>query len=78
MNSSQYGPYYPWAQPALAMVPGREESYGAFQVGPETLYIVILGSFIVYLTSGWLLRPQSGINQTKAMAIKKPCIIVRA
>ncbi|MBP1991448.1 ABC transporter permease [Paenibacillus eucommiae] len=52
VNSAEYGPYYPWAQPLLAMVPFGDQGFGAFNVGPTTLFIVILGSFAIFLVSG--------------------------
>ncbi|PYI53749.1 ABC transporter permease [Paenibacillus flagellatus] len=54
-NSAEYGPYYPWAQPMLAMIPrGGEMSFGAFNVTPETLFLVILGSFVLFGVSGYV------------------------
>ncbi|MBB3110610.1 hypothetical protein FHS18_002677 [Paenibacillus phyllosphaerae] len=53
INSAQYGPYYPWAQPLLAMVPRDEMGFGAFNLSPETLLGVILVSFVVFLLGGW-------------------------
>jgi hypothetical protein len=51
-NSADYGPYYPWVQPLLAMVPRTKESFGAFNVPAETLFLVILGSFVLFLAGG--------------------------
>ncbi|MCI3924652.1 ABC transporter permease [Paenibacillus sp. TRM 82003] len=53
-NSEKYGPYYPWAQPVLAMVPREAESFGAFNVPLESLLLVVLGSFGVFLTAGMM------------------------
>lgn len=54
-NSATYGPYYPWAQPLLAMLPrGEEYGFGAFNVSMETLLFVILGSFVVFAAGGWI------------------------
>ncbi len=52
VNSSQYGPYYPWAQPVLSMLPQSQADYGAFNVPLETLLFVILGSFLVFFAGG--------------------------
>jgi hypothetical protein len=51
-NSETYGPYYPWAQPLLAMIPSSKESFGAFLVPAETLFLVIFGSFALFFASG--------------------------
>lgn len=53
-NSLDYGPYYPWAQPVLAMAPFGAYGYGAFNISSFTLYGVVLGSFLVFLAAGWL------------------------
>ncbi|MDQ0060686.1 ABC transporter permease [Paenibacillus harenae] len=52
VNSSQYGPYYPWAQPMLAMMPREDYGFGAFNLSMETLFIVVLGSFCVFGLAG--------------------------
>jgi len=54
VNSANYGPYYPWAQPVLAMMPQDAYGYGAFNVSAVTLFVVILGSFALFLAGGWL------------------------
>jgi len=54
VNSANYGPYYPWAQPVLAMMPHDAYGYGAFNVSAMTLFAVILGSFVLFLIGGWL------------------------
>lgn len=54
LNSEKYGPYYPWAQPALSMLLVSENSFGAFNVSFETLLFVICGSFLVFALSGWI------------------------
>ncbi|MGO4370250.1 ABC transporter permease [Paenibacillus sp. MCAF20] len=53
VNSSQYGPYYPWAQPMLAMLPRDDYGFGAFNMSMETLFIVIVGGFCVFGLVGW-------------------------
>jgi len=52
-NSADYGPYYPWAQPMLTMIP-REKGYGfgAFNVPLDTLLYVIVGGFLLFFISG--------------------------
>ena len=52
VNSEKFGPYYPWSQPFLMMMPHSSESFGALNVSTETLFIVILGSLILFLGSG--------------------------
>jgi len=52
-NSEKYGPYYPWAQPALAMLPREAESFGAFNVPLESLFFVIAGSFVIFFAAGY-------------------------
>lgn len=51
-NSEKYGPYYPWAQPMIAMASRDVDNFGAFNVPLETLLIVILGSFVLFFVSG--------------------------
>lgn len=53
VNSEKFGPYYPWAQPFLLMMPGSEENFGALNVSLATLIIVVLGSFAVFFLSGF-------------------------
>ncbi|TCZ78793.1 hypothetical protein E0485_06875 [Paenibacillus albiflavus] len=52
-NSADYGPFYPWAQPFIAMMPYNPDNFGAFNVSFETLIYVILGSFVVFFVSGF-------------------------
>lgn len=52
VNSEDYGPWYPWAQPFLTMLPQTEGAYGAFYVPIETLTVTIGGSFLVFLIGG--------------------------
>lgn len=51
-NSETFGPFYPWAQPLLAMLP-QEGGTSLFNVSLETLFIVIIGGFLVALVGGW-------------------------
>ncbi|SDH99111.1 hypothetical protein SAMN05192534_11759 [Alteribacillus persepolensis] len=52
-NSENFGPWYPWAQPFLMMVQPLQEG-SDFAVSLTTLFIVITGSFVVFLGSGSL------------------------
>jgi len=52
VNSATVGPYYPWAQPFLMMMPNSSDSFGALNASTETLFIVILGSLLLFLGSG--------------------------
>ncbi|TBL79966.1 ABC transporter permease [Paenibacillus thalictri] len=52
VNSSDYGPYYPWAQPVLSMIPAASKNFGAFNVSFETLLFIITGSFVLFAAAG--------------------------
>lgn len=52
INSERFGPYYPWAQPFSMMMPGSSDSFVALNASTETLFIVVLGSLILFLGSG--------------------------
>ncbi|WP_068784462.1 ABC transporter permease [Paenibacillus phocaensis] len=54
INSAKIGPFYPWAQPLLAMMPRGQADYGAFNLPLESLLLTILGSFLLFLTAGML------------------------
>ncbi|MFD0959867.1 ABC transporter permease [Paenibacillus chungangensis] len=55
VNSAQYGPYYPWAQPALAMLVHSEEmEFGAFTLPLENLLVTVGLSFLVFFIGGLL------------------------
>lgn len=54
INSAKVGPFYPWAQPLLAMMPRGQADYGAFNLPHESLLITVLGSFLLFLTAGML------------------------
>lgn len=54
INSDKIGPFYPWAQPLLAMMPRGQADYGAFNLPYESLFITVLGSFLLFLISGML------------------------
>ena len=49
-NSATYGPWYPWAQPFLAMIGAGDN--GDFVFSYQTLVFVILGSLVVFLIGG--------------------------
>lgn len=52
-QSEQVGPWYPWAQPVLAMMPKvGEAGERLLNVEPMTLWVVIVGGFIVVMTAG--------------------------
>lgn len=53
-NSATYGPYYPWAQPLLAMVPSGQAGFGAFAVPFQTLMFVVLGGLLLFFMTGLL------------------------
>ncbi|AWB42916.1 hypothetical protein DCC85_00850 [Paenibacillus sp. CAA11] len=53
-QSATYGPYYPWAQPFLTMIPkgGPGYDFGAFNLSFETLMFTVVGSFILFFAAG--------------------------
>ena len=52
LNSERFAPYYPWAQPFEMMMPTLAESFGTLNISTETLLIVIVGSFVLFIASG--------------------------
>ncbi|MCR8846286.1 ABC transporter permease [Paenibacillus sp. SC116] len=56
VQSGDYGPYYPWAQPGLAMLPMGDGSINTLglSISLETLLFVIGGSFLVFFLTGLL------------------------
>lgn len=54
INSAKVGPFYPWAQPALAMMRSEAQNFGALTLPLESLLITVLGSFGVFLIGGLL------------------------
>ncbi|WP_054956956.1 ABC transporter permease [Paenibacillus dakarensis] len=54
VNSVTFGPYYPWAQPLLAMIPSEQDAFGAFVVPLQTLMGVILGGLVIFFVIGLL------------------------
>ncbi len=52
-NSATFGPYYPWVQPLLAMLPnGGGYDFGAFSLPLANLMITVGGSFVLFLAAG--------------------------
>lgn len=52
INSAKIAPFYPWAQPFLAMMPYEDRDFGAFNLPMENLMITVVGSFLVFLIIG--------------------------
>jgi hypothetical protein len=52
VNSSTIAPFYPWAQPLLAMMPLGSRDFGAFNLPLESLMITVLGSFLLFMIIG--------------------------
>ncbi len=53
VNSAEFGPLYPWAQPVLAMLPTGTMEFGAFHLSMASLFGTIGGSFVLFATVGW-------------------------
>ncbi|WP_427180741.1 ABC transporter permease [Paenibacillus sp. TC-CSREp1] len=53
-NSATYGPYYPWAQPMILMVPIDGAGFGAFNVPLSTLLSVVGGSAVLFIAMGMI------------------------
>ncbi|KEK22966.1 ABC transporter permease [Bacillus gaemokensis] len=51
-NSARFGPFYPWSQPFLAMLP-KEDSQ-LFYISFQTLVFVIIGSFVILFIGGFV------------------------
>lgn len=54
VNSADFSPWYPWAQPAMAMMPRTGEGFAALNVSLSTVFVVIAGGFLLFLTAGLL------------------------
>ncbi|MNI79034.1 hypothetical protein D3C73_1354650 [compost metagenome] len=54
INSQDIAPFYPWAQPVLAMMPLGEADFGAFNLPLESLMITVLGSFLLFFAAGFI------------------------
>ncbi|GGN99930.1 ABC transporter permease [Saccharibacillus kuerlensis] len=53
VNSATVGPYYPWAQPMLAMMQSNiDYNFGAFNLPTQSLMITVGASFLLFLTAG--------------------------
>lgn len=52
VNSAQYGPYYPWAQPSLAMLTSGEMNFGAFTLPWQNIAMTIGGSLVLFTAGG--------------------------
>ncbi|PEB53821.1 hypothetical protein CON65_17685 [Bacillus pseudomycoides] len=51
-NSERFGPFYPWAQPFLAML-SKEDSQ-LFYISFHTLIFVVIGSFVILFIGGFV------------------------
>lgn len=54
INSAEYGPFYPWAQPTIAMLALGSENYGAFTMPTMNLFMTIIGSLLLFIIGGLL------------------------
>ncbi|WP_435923367.1 ABC transporter permease [Paenibacillus sp. DYY-L-2] len=52
VNSAKIGPFYPWAQPILGMIPRAEADFAAANLPLESLMITVLGSFVLFFAAG--------------------------
>lgn len=52
INSDVYGPYYPWAQPIITMMPMTADSFGALGTPLLKLMLVIGAGFLLFFSSG--------------------------
>lgn len=52
LNSAQIAPFYPWAQPFLAMLPDTQQFPSAVLPPMESLIVTVTGSFIAFVTAG--------------------------
>lgn len=52
VNSATYAPFYPWAQPFLAMLPDVKDGFGALNLSFQSLMLVVVGGFVVFLAGG--------------------------
>ncbi|PKQ38212.1 MAG: hypothetical protein CVT59_03010 [Actinobacteria bacterium HGW-Actinobacteria-1] len=64
-QSHEFGPWYPWAQPLLAMSPFASDQTGstALNVAPMTLWVVIVGGFVVSLIGGLVTFARADVRQ---------------
>ncbi|MCR8645130.1 ABC transporter permease [Paenibacillus sp. N1-5-1-14] len=55
VNSEQFGPYYPWAQPAFGMIVSEGgASFSGLTLPMENLFITVGGSFLFFFIGGLL------------------------
>ncbi|MDI6901632.1 MAG: ABC transporter permease [Anaerosomatales bacterium] len=59
-QSPKYGPWYPWAQPVLAMVPS--EGYLGLNVSVTTLVVIICGGFVLAFFGGMIAFSRGDIH----------------
>ncbi|MBD2872438.1 ABC transporter permease [Paenibacillus arenilitoris] len=52
INSATYGPFYPWAQPMLAMLWYSDQDFGGFSLPLENIFMTVAGSFALFLAAG--------------------------
>ncbi|MEO3945989.1 ABC transporter permease [Gorillibacterium sp. CAU 1737] len=54
VNSVKIGPWYPWAQPFLAMMPRLKEAdaFGALNLSLPTILVVIAGGAVLFIAAG--------------------------
>ncbi|MFD0589650.1 ABC transporter permease [Paenibacillus sp. GCM10027627] len=52
VNSAKFSPFYPWAQPSLAMLSSGEMDYGAFNLPMENILVTIGGSLLIFAAGG--------------------------
>ncbi|WP_458464250.1 ABC transporter permease [Paenibacillus sp.] len=54
VNSATYGPYYPWAQPMILMMPMDGGGFGAYNVPLMTMLAVVGGSAVIFIGIGMM------------------------
>lgn len=54
VNSASFGPYYPWAQPMILMVPIEGGGFGAYNVPLISLLTVVGGSAVLFIAVGMI------------------------
>lgn len=51
-NSARFGPFYPWAQPFLAMLPNYDSQL--FYISIQALVFVVISSFVILFIGGFV------------------------
>ena len=51
INSETFGPFYPWAQPALMMMQQSEDSFGVF-VSMPSMFFAVIASLVIFSLGG--------------------------